>query len=181
MESLDASFVVAVPIGDIRRDPDDASELVTQALMNTSALLGEVSGEWTHVILSDYSGWIRTDELAEPIVRGYCSKDEGVCGVALPYSVVVTVAQTPLYASETGDEMLAEVYLATALPYIDLAHPQRLRVALAGNSEGWLVRDDVEVRSNADLFPRQDIRVVTSYAKSLLGVPYLWGGTSCRG
>ncbi len=143
MESLDASFVVAVPIADIRCDPDTASELVTQALMNTPALLGEISGEWTHVTLRDYSGWIRTDELAEPIVRGYCSKDEGVCGVALPYSVVVTMPRAPLYASETGDEVLAEVYLATVLPYIDLAHLQRLRVALPGNSEGWLARDDV--------------------------------------
>jgi cell wall-associated NlpC family hydrolase len=67
------------------------------------------------------------------------------------------------------------------LPYIDLAHPRRLRVALPGDAEGWLAREDVAVRSNAELFPQQELSVVTAYAKAFLGVPYLWGGTSWRG
>jgi cell wall-associated NlpC family hydrolase len=181
-EIVMANFIVASSIADIHRDPDPSSELVTQALMNTPVIVGEISGDWTYVTLPDYSGWMATKEIETPIVRGYC-EGEGTCGVTLPYSVVVTKPYAKLYQHlyAENDEILAEVYLSTALPYIDLAHPQRLRVALPRDAEGWLAREDVEVRSNTELFPQQEISVVISYAKAFLGVPYLWGGTSWRG
>ncbi len=175
-----ADFIVAGSIVDIHRDPDPSSELVTQALMNTPVVVGEVSGGWTHVTLPDYSGWMATNEIETPIVRGYC-EGGGTCGVTLPYSLVVTAPYTQLYQRSNTDEILGQVYLSTVLPYIDLAHPRRLRVALPGRAEGWLAREDVEVRRNTELFPQQELAVVTSYAKAFLGVPYLWGGTSWRG
>ena len=175
-----ADFIVAGSIVDIHRDPDPSSELVTQALMNTPVVMGEVSGDWTYVTLPDYCGWMPTNEIETSIVRGYC-EGEGTCGVTLPYSIVVTAPYTKLYRHTDGAETLREVYLSTVLPYIDLAHRQRLRVALPGDAEGWLAREDIAVRSNAELFPQQELAVVTSYAKAFLGVPYLWGGTSWRG
>ncbi len=180
LETITSDFIIAVNIAHIRREPDASSELVTQALMNTAAHADDISGEWTHVILSDYAGWVRTDELEVPIVRGYC-EGEGTCGVPLPYSIVVTEPYAPLYMHEDGEDTIGELYLSTVLPYIDLAHPQRLRVALPGDKEGWLARASATLRSNTELYVRQDIQVVTSYAKAFLGVPYLWGGTSWRG
>lgn len=50
---MSSNFVIAVSVADVRRDPDPDSELVTQALMNVPALAGAVSGEWTHVTLSE--------------------------------------------------------------------------------------------------------------------------------
>jgi hypothetical protein len=179
-KQMTAQFVVAVSIADIRHDPDPESELVTQALMNIPVVTGEIAGEWTHITLSDYSGWILASQLETPIVKGYC-EGEGTCGVPLPYSVVVIVPHAPLYLNEEGEETQGDLYLSTVLPYIDLAHPQRLRVALPGNREGWLARKHVDVRSNSELFPKQPISAVISYAKQFLGVPYLWGGTSWCG
>jgi gamma-D-glutamyl-L-lysine dipeptidyl-peptidase len=175
------NFVVAASIADIRHDPDPNSELVTQALMNVSAISNEVVGDWTHVTLSDYSGWIRTDELEDAIVRGFCEGGVGTCGVPLPYSLVVTTPHIPVYVNETGEETLFDVYLSTILPYIDLDHPKRLHIALPGEQEGWIPREAVDIRKNSEPYPVQDIAVVTSCAKAFLGVPYLWGGTSYRG
>jgi gamma-D-glutamyl-L-lysine dipeptidyl-peptidase len=176
-----ADFIIAGSIVDIHREPDPSSEVVTQALMNTPISVREVAGNWTYVTLPDYSGWIDTNEIETPIVHGYCEGEEGACGITLPYSIVVTAPYTKIYQSPEGDETSGEVYLSTVLPYIDLAHPQRLRVALPGDAEGWLARDDVEVRNNSELFPQQDSAIVTSYAKAFLGITYLWGGTSWRG
>lgn len=178
---ITSDFVVASSIADIRRDPDPDAELVTQALMNAPALVGETSGAWTHVTLSDYSGWIQTDKIELPIVRGICEGGAGTCGVALPYSVVVTVTHAPVYAHADGDEHLVDVYLSTVIPYIDLSHPLRVRVALPDERDGWIPREYVDLRHNDALFPRQDLSVITAYARDFLGVPYLWGGTSWRG
>src|SRR5690242_16489472 len=60
--SMTNNFIIAVSVADIRLAPDPDSELVTQALMNIPALAGEVSGEWTHVMLPDYTGWVRSGE-----------------------------------------------------------------------------------------------------------------------
>ena len=59
-------------VADVHRDPDPDSELVTQALMNVEAMAGETDGEWTHVTLSDYTGWMRSNQLEEPVVKGFC-------------------------------------------------------------------------------------------------------------
>jgi cell wall-associated NlpC family hydrolase len=174
-------FIVAGSLVDIHREPDPSSELVTQTLMNTPVVVGEISGDWTYVTLPDYSGWLTSNEIETPIVHGYCEGDEGACGITLPYSIVVTAPYAKVYQHADGDETSGNAYLSTVLPYIDLAHPQRLRIALPGETEGWLARTDVEVRNNTKLFPQQDISVVTSYAKAFLGIPYLWGGTSWRG
>ncbi|BCL80454.1 NLP/P60 [Ktedonobacteria bacterium brp13] len=174
-------FVIAVCIADIHADPASDSEVVTQALMNTSVVAGDVQGAWTRVTLPDYAGWIRTAELELPIVRGVCEEDEGTCGVPLPYSLLVTVPVVPVYIHAQGEEKWYDVYLSTALPYIDLAHPSRLRVALPGEREGWIPREYVAMRRNDLLFETQDLRVVTDYARTFLDIPYLWGGTSWRG
>lgn len=178
---MTSDFIIAVSVADIHREPDAGSELVTQALMNTRAVVGDVVGDWTHVTLSDYEGWIKTSELEAPIVRGFCEEGEGTCGVPLPYSLVVTVPEAPVYVNETGEETYFNVYLSTALPFIGLAHTHRLHVALPGDAEGWIPRECVAIRPNDALYPLQDIRVVTDYARAFLGVPYLWGGTSFRG
>lgn len=181
METMTTSFIVAVSVADIRHDPDPTSELVTQALMNTPVEVGNVAGEWTHATLSDYTGWIRMDELEEPIIKGFCEGSDGTCGVPLPYAAVVSVSHTPLYASETGEETLGDVYLSTTLPFIGQGSAYRRRVALPGNKEGWIASEAVDLRQNKALYPRKDIDTVISCALSFLGVPYLWGGTSWRG
>lgn len=178
---ITSDFVVATAIADIHSDPHPDSERVTQALMNAPVLAGETSGAWTHVTLSDYSGWILTDQIELPIVRGICEGGEGTCGVALPYSVVVTVTHAPIYVTADSDELLDTVYLSTVMPYMDLSHPRRIRVALPAERSGWISRECVDLRHNNALFPVQDLAVVTAYARDFLAVPYLWGGTSWQG
>jgi cell wall-associated NlpC family hydrolase len=174
------SYVVSVGIADVRRDPDSASELVTQALMNVSALAEKISGAWTRAILSDYVGWIRSDELAEPIVKGFCKVGES-CGTPLDLVAVVTEIHTPLYNHADGNEQLDTTYLSTTLPLLDTTHPQRVQVALPGESAAWVAREDVDIRQMKDRYPLQPISTVTSYARAFQDVPYLWGGTSREG
>lgn len=177
---MTTTFVIAVNVADIHSEPDPTSELVTQALLNVPVIPGDTSGNWTHVTLSDYAGWIRSNELEDPIVRGFC-EGIGTCGVALPFSCVVIAPRAALYLGEQTEETAGDLYLSTVLPFIDLAHPQRFRLALPGDGEGWIERDKVEVRNNHELFPRQPLKTIKDYAMAFLGVPYLWGGTSCRG
>ncbi len=173
-------YAVAVGVADIRREPDPNSELVTQALMNVAARAGEISGEWTHVALSDYEGWVRSDQLEEPVVKGFCKVGEQ-CGTPLALVAMITTTHTQLYAREQGDETLGKVYLSSVLPLLDMTGEERVQVALPGERSAWLARSAMKIGSQEEPYARQPVATVTGYARSFLGVPYLWGGTSCEG
>ncbi|MBX5450144.1 C40 family peptidase [Thermogemmatispora sp.] len=177
---MQTKLVVTVPVADVRREPDATSELVTQALLNREVLVDREQGEWLHGQLSDYSGWLRSSDLEEPIVTGFCRVSES-CGTALPLVAVVQRPRTQLFAAAEGDESLGPVYLATVLPVTDLRFASRVEVALPGERRAWLERQAVALRLAHEAFPRRPLTVALDYARALLGAPYLWGGTTCEG
>lgn len=177
---MTTTLVVSTGVADVRRDPDPSSELVTQALMNVPAVIGEFSGNWTHVTLVDYEGWIRTNELEDPIAKSYCQLEDHCC-TPIQLAAVVTATHTRLYASAQGNDMLGKVYLSTVLPLLDISHRERLKVALPGGSEAWFDRDVISVCQPGEIYSRASTTVITGYARAFLGVPYLWGGTSWEG
>jgi len=172
--------VIAMSVAGVHREPDPSSELVTQALMNAPAVAGEIVGEWTHVTLTDYEGWMRTDELEEPIVKGFC-KVGACCGTPLHLVAVISAMRAPLYSHVEGNETHGYVYLSTVLPLLDTTQADRVQVALPGECTAWLSRCDMDMRLHEAAHPRTPVSVVSSCARAFMGVPYLWGGTSCEG
>jgi cell wall-associated NlpC family hydrolase len=165
-------YVVAMGVADIRRSPDPSSELVTQALLNNPVLAGAVDGEWTHVHLTDYAGWIRTDQ----VVKG-----GETCRAPLSLLAVITSTHTPLYIDEEGDGTLGMAYLSSALPLLDASTAGRVRVALPGERSAWLQRGQVALRQRENLYPQAPLQAITAHALSFVRRPYLWGGTSWEG
>jgi gamma-D-glutamyl-L-lysine dipeptidyl-peptidase len=180
MTTTMTSFAVSVGVADIRRYPDAASELVTQALMNAPVTAGEITGEWTHATLSDYTGWLRSDQLEEPINKGFCKVGEH-CRTPLRLIAIINKPRTALYAHAENNDTLGTLYLSTALPVVDTTVPGRVQVVLPGEHIGWLSRDDVVLREGEDIYPHPAIEAITGYARAFLGRPYLWGGTSWEG
>jgi gamma-D-glutamyl-L-lysine dipeptidyl-peptidase len=174
------TYVISAAIADVRSRPDPTSELVTQALMNTPAEPGENIGEWTFVTLSDYEGWVRNDELEEPIVKGFCKVGES-CGTALHFVAMINTTRTPLYSDTNCDHILGHAYLSTVLPLLDITELRCVEVALPGERTAWISRAAVEICRQETTFPRSPVAAITNHARSFLGVPYLWGGTSCEG
>src|SRR5260370_37244894 len=103
------TYVISVGVADVRHDPDPSSELVTQALMNAPAELRENVGEWTFVTLTDYEGWVRTDELEESIVKGYCKVGTS-CGTPLHLVAVINKTLMPFYINTEGVQNTGSFY-----------------------------------------------------------------------
>ncbi len=177
---MTTTYAIAVGLADIYSEPSSSSERVTQALMNTRAIANTTAGDWSHITLPDYSGWIRTSELGEPVIKGFC-KVGASCSTPLDVVAVVTTTHTSLYNDATGDEANGTIYLSTVLPLLDVSHLQRLQVALPDERTAWLSRTEANIRQSVDVYPRTFLHIVTTYARAFLGRPYLWGGTSWEG
>lgn len=171
---------ISVGVADVRRDPAATSELVTQALMNRPAKANETSGDWTFVELSDYRGWVQSDVLADPPIKGFTRISE-CCSTPLALVAVVQTTHTPLFTDLIGDEMLDILYLSSVLPLLDTVQAGRVQVALPGEQTGWISRDAVSIRYGEDCYPLQPIDVIIAHAHAFEGVPYLWGGISWKG
>ena len=180
MTTTMTSCAVAVGVADIRRYPDAASELVTQALLNAPVIAGESVDVWTHVTLSDYTGWLRTDQLDESISKEYCKVGEH-CRTPLQLMAVINKPYTTLLPDEGRNDIPETLYLSTALPLLNTTEPQRVQVVLPGERSGWLMRDDIVIRQAEEVYPRVATGVTTGHARAFLGRPYLWGGTSWQG
>jgi cell wall-associated NlpC family hydrolase len=180
MTTTAITYAISAGVADVRRDPNPASELVTQALMNMAAVANETSGDWTRITLPDYSGWVRTHQLEEPLPRSFCKVGD-TCRTPLPLFAVVTTTRTPLYTGAGSNDTGGNVYLSTALPLLDTTGQERVQVALPGDNIAWLDRTAIAVREHESLYPRSPVSFVTTRARSFLNVPYLWGGTSCEG
>jgi gamma-D-glutamyl-L-lysine dipeptidyl-peptidase len=162
---------ICVGVADVRREPDGASELVTQALLGAKAEPGALRDGWQPVQLVDYAGWVRVEHLALPPEGG--SGDQ---------ALVVTALATPLFRAEQGAEQRDMLFCSTVLP---LAHSSgstgRLAVSLPGGAVGWVSASDVEVRPATQPFPRRKVGFVIETARRFLGTPYHWGGVTCLG
>lgn len=180
---FEGTCVVAVGVADVRCEADAASELVTQALMNVPVIAGETYNDWTHVMLSDYEGWIRSEQLESSIVPSFMQVSD-CCRSPLHLIAVVSATHAPLYRHMSGEETAGTVYLSTALPVLDTSQDEHVQVALPCEQTAWLERSALVLRPpelSAGIYPRQPVSVVTGYARQFLGVPYLWGGTSWEG
>lgn len=165
------NYAISVGVADVRRDPSPDAELVTQALMNVPARADTLSGEWTHVALSDYAGWVRSRELAAP-------------ALSTPSASVAVIALThaPLFATADSAEAVSMAYLSTVLPVVSsTTYGGRLQVSLPGKRLAWVAREAVCIRPCEQVYPVEAVNVVTDYAREFLGIEYLWGGTSWEG
>ena len=159
--------VIAVPLADVRREPDAASELVTQALLGIPAvrLAADPSGTWIRVRLPDYEGWVPADAL-----------------VARPGEPAATTVQVTAPAASltlTGRTEARTVYAGSLLslgsppagdPVVVLLPDGRPATIAAGAVAP--VGDSSACGSAAD---------VIATARRFLGTPYLWGGMTVRG
>lgn len=165
-------LAIAAGVVDVYRDPDAASERVTQALLGAPAtvLKSEPSG-WTRVRLVDYEGWVESARLAAPAEPG-----ETVAVVGVP--------RAPLYRHGAGAAIREEVYATTTLPVLDpapISPAGRIPVALPGGEDGWLAAEDTLLRLTEMPFPRYGVDIAVALAHDLMRTPYLWGGVTARG
>lgn len=164
---------IAAPVATMRSEPNNESEIASQAIFSEEVTLGETQNDWVYVEtpLDHYHGWVKRD---------------AICGRQNQFGL----DSSKVYAKV--NRLKAHVYSVTdtiygpvmSLPYeskvelIDAESPNSrwVHVQLCNGQKAYIQRGDLDF----------DMRILNidemcQLSTKFLGLPYTWGGRSSFG
>jgi cell wall-associated NlpC family hydrolase len=167
--------IVVIDVGDIRHEPRKQGELITQVLMGTVVKLLKKADGYCFIQMPDqYLGWIDSAAL-------YLTDQTGVKAWNTAHKVIIT--ELKCIIRKTPDSLSVPLYNVIAGCILKSSGRNNgwTSVELADERKGFVPDSLVQ---NLDEWNRS--RMLTGEnlektAQMLLGIPYLWGGTSVKG
>ncbi|MCU0241766.1 MAG: C40 family peptidase [Vicinamibacteria bacterium] len=167
--------LVLPSVANVRRQPDQRAELITQAVLGDTLALLKRKDTWLYVRMSDgYLGWLE-ERAVLPVT------DKQAAQWASQANLIVTAPWAWIRKDASAD----------AEPVRDLVFGARLQGSSAQN--GWqAVRlpDDQKGYAPSSAVMEHaawsralvaSAEAIEHNARSLIGLPYLWGGASTKG
>ena len=167
--------IVTLSVGNVRGRPGEAEELTTQALMGMVVKLLKLRHGYYYVQMHDkYLGWLES---------------RSVCTATSKEVHAWTSAPKVIVTALWG--MVRERPSSTALPVCDVVAAcllerlgesgQWTAVRLPDGRKGFIERSIVQDYETWKHTRKLNGDNIARVAKSMLGIPYLWGGTSPKG
>lgn len=166
--------LATLSVSNLRAKPDDASELVSQALLGTPMKILDYKNKWYRVQTPEnYIGWMDAAGL-QPLTATEIElwRNSNRC---LFNKVSGFVYDAPgKKAATVSDAVLGDLFVveSTAKKY--------LKVRLPDGRTGF-VRKTNCISFEEWTSQQPGFQLVFSVAKKMMGFPYLWGGTSTKG
>ena len=174
--------VVDVSVNFLREEPSFSAELGNQALMGTVMRVDAMKDEWYHVSTPEpYHAWA--------VAKGmtFMTTEEVLQYIAKPkYMVTAEYSHVFRTPDKKGERVCDLVEGDLLLKVLDrsgkpMGKGSYWLVTLPGGRAGYVLKKDVEDFSSWTASRRPDASHLVSTAKSFVGVPYQWGGTSIKG
>jgi cell wall-associated NlpC family hydrolase len=166
--------VVTLSVANIRTEPDHGAEMATQAILGSPVRVLKNRGGWSYVQTQDaYLGW--TDD---HIVR---MSSEEYDRWSLKSRVIVTSPYAWVRESPATDAQPVSDVVAGAILALAGKKGSCYEVEYPDGRRGFLPVNDAALLDQWLDHARDTHATILKTAKGLMGVPYLWGGTSTKG
>ncbi len=159
----------------LRLKPDYESSLESQCLMGTVLKVSDSERYWRKVEAPDYRDcW--TNELA--LVRMDEAQKDAY--IAAP-KMICTAEYSHLYAAPATDAgRICDFTLGNIVRASDGSRPGWTEVLMADGRKAWVPEEDVMPLDEWTSSRRATGESLVSFARTLLGTPYMWGGISIK-
>lgn len=173
--------LVRVGVANLRGKPAHSAELVHQLLMGSSVAVLKKEGGWCYVQTEDrYLAWIPNGSL-QPGDHSMIEQWRATDLVACKNMNGIVRAQAAADAPALSTVVLGSVMQREASHANASAKSKWLAVTLPDGRRGFI--ENESVMSATELLPQAPVSsaALVTQAQRMLGIPYLWGGTSVHG
>ena len=158
----------------LRASANYSAEMVTQALMGMPVKIIERDGWYRIQTPDNYLAWTHRVGI-HPVTR------EELSAWNSAEKVIVTAHHGWVYASpKEGSEVISDVAGGCRLRHIG-QKGKFYRVAYPDGREGYIAKSISTTEREWRASLKQDAESIVATAKTMHGIPYLWGGTSAKG
>lgn len=173
--------IVALSSGNLRTAPDYESGLDTQLLRGALVQIDGSDRYWDHVKAFEpaYAGWINhlaLVPLAAEEVDAYIAAPKYICTALVTYVRALPSAGSPTVCDMVLGDLVRQVPSTPAS-----AHSGWTQILLPTGECGWVPSTDVADFAAWAHSRRPTADSVIATARRLLGIPYVWGGTTAKG
>ena len=165
--------LVSVSVCNIKKSPSHSSELLSQAILGTPVKILKKKSGWLLVQTPDYYiGWVNSSGIAElnekEITRWKRSER------------VIFIKKSGDILFESGNDGILSDIVSGAILEVTSRQNLYWGVVLPDGRRGKLNKADVADFKQWSSSATPDADKFILFSKSLLGSPYLWGGTSTK-
>ncbi|MCF8336123.1 MAG: C40 family peptidase [Bacteroidales bacterium] len=167
--------IINLSVGNIRSKPNHASTLITQALMGTPVKIYEKDGWWYRIQTPDrYIGWI--DASGIRVVSKTKLKNWKQSG-----KIIFTGHYGSVYKTKSRDASpVSDVVMGDILK-LEKNSNHWYGVSFPDGRSGYLMKRKAMTISEWEDQTEVTGESIADLARSFMGIPYLWGGTSIKG
>jgi uncharacterized protein YgiM (DUF1202 family) len=167
--------IVSLSVGNVRSKPGNPEELATQVLMGMVVkLLKKESGYYLVQSSDSYLGWLDSDAL---FLANRGTVNDWVSGPKVIATGLFTIVREK---PDANGQPVCDLVAGGILKTVD-AKDLWVRVELPDGRKGYVDRAYVEDYESWKASRKLTGENIEKSAKSLMGIPYLWGGTSVKG
>jgi hypothetical protein len=160
-------------VANLRKNPSHSSELVSQTILGTGVSILKKEGEWYLIQTPDkYISWIDHGgivPMSKEKYNNYFASDVGV--FTRPYGFS--------YETKKKNRVVSDLVLGSALKIVEVGS-KHTKYKYPDGRIAWIENGLMNSISSIRGM-NYSIQNLLENAHSLIGVPYLWGGTSSKG
>lgn len=166
--------VIYNSVADVRSKPAYSSEMVTQVLMGMPVRILDKSGSWLRIQTPEgYIGWMSgsVHRLKHGELKEYLAK---------PKIVITAQYAKSYFQPDTQSQSVSDIVVGNMLK-VDGEEKDFYKVTYPDGREAFVEKQNAQkIESWLNEIELTGESIVQS-AKQLMGVPYVWGGTSSKG
>lgn len=167
--------IVNLSVVNIRTKPEHSAELATQALLGSRLKILKSNGEWYLVQCDDsYIGWLDDDGLQLMDKQGFDDWRDSK-------KVIVTASFSHAMFERNGNSYPISDLVAGNLLREISRDDEFSKVEFPDKRQAYVPNNEIQDYDTWLKSREPSFDGIYSTAKSLMGIPYLWGGTSTKG
>lgn len=151
-----------------------SAELVTQVLLGMPVKILDQKGGWRRIQMPDsYIGWI--NESVEPM-----TENELHAYLQKPKIIVTSHAATSFSKAKSNSPIVSDLVAGNSLVVVGIKG-RYYKVVYPDGRTAYVSKSDAKKESNWLDEIELTGKSITETAKQMMGIPYVWGGTSTKG